>query len=133
MISTFIRIGFALIGAALMLFSFWMNSFKKITVNFAVIWEILGFVMIGIGVIPAFSKWTKLLGSGTSLALFCVGAIFLFEEVRTGVILSQLMIKNKELAMQVSLLNQENEFIVKELDRVSKVLEEDDEKDPVCR
>lgn len=110
-----------------------MNSFKKITVNFAVIWEILGLVMIGIGAIPAFSKWTKLLGSGTSLVLFCVGAIFLFEEVRTGVILSQLMIKNKELAMQVSLLNQENEFIVKELDRVSKVLEEDDEKDPVCR
>lgn len=96
MISTFIRIGFVLIGAALMLFSFWMNSFKKITVNFAVIWEILGLVMIGIGAIPAFSKWTKLLGSGTSLVLFCVGAIFLFEEVRTGVILSQLMIKNKD-------------------------------------
>ena len=41
MISTFIRIGFVLIGIVLMAVSFWMNSHKKITVNFAVVWELL--------------------------------------------------------------------------------------------
>lgn len=133
MISTFIRIGFVLIGIVLMAVSFWMNSHKKITVNFAVVWELLGLVLICIGAFPGFSEWTKWVGSGTSLGLFCVGAIFLFEEVRTSVILSQLMLKNRELAMQVALLNQENEFIVKELEKVTKTLEEIYEEDTVCR
>ena len=44
------------------------------------------------------------------------------------------MLKNRELAMQVSLLNQENEFLVKEIEKVTKILEENgDEEDTVCR
>ena len=63
-----------------------------------------------------------------------MGVLFLFEEVRTSAILSQLMLKNRELAMQVSLLNQENEFLVKEIEKVTKILEENgDEEDTVCR
>lgn len=131
--SMFIRVGIVTIGLVLMAVSFWMNSHQKITVNFAVVWELLGFVLFLIGVLPVLSEWTKRVGTGTSLAVFCVGAIFLFEEVRTSVILSQLMLKNRELAMQVSLLNQENEFIVKELERFRENQEDADEEDPVCR
>lgn len=131
--SMFIRVGIVTIGLVLMAVSFWMNSHQKITVNFAVVWELLGFVLFLIGVLPVLSEWTKRVGTGTSLAVFCVGAIFLFEEVRTSVILSQLMLKNRELAMQVSLLNQENEFIVKELERSRENQEDADEEDPVCR
>lgn len=131
--STFIRLGIVSIGIVLMAVSFWMNSHQKITVNFAVVWELLGLVLLLIGAFPGLSEWTKRVGTGTSLAVFCVGAIFLFEEVRTSVILSQLMLKNRELAMQVSLLNQENEFIVKELEKTSKKLEDINEEDPVCR
>lgn len=43
------------------------------------------------------------------------------------------MLKNRELAMQVALLNQENEFIVKELEKVTKTLEETNEEDTVRR
>lgn len=134
MISTFIRIGIVLVGITVIIAVFWMTSHKKITVNFAVVWEILGIVLVCIGAIPKFSQWTKLVGSGTSMALFGVGVLFLFKEVRSSAILSQLMLKNRELAMQVSLLNQENEFLVKEIEKVTKILEENgDEEDTVCR
>lgn len=42
------------------------------------------------------------------------------------------MMKNRELAMQVSLLNQENEYIMNELDALQKTVENINEKDTVC-
>ena len=127
-----IRAGVFLAGAILMISSFWMNAYKKITVNFAVIWEILGLMLVLVGIVPVFSQWSRLVSSGTWLAFFCVGSVFLFEEVRTSVLLSQLMMKNRELAMQVSLLNQENEYIMNELDALQKTVENINEKDTVC-
>ena len=57
--SMIIRIGLVLVGVVIMALSFWMNSYKKITVNFAVVWEILGVLLILIGIIPVFSEWTQ--------------------------------------------------------------------------
>lgn len=127
-----IRIGIIFVGAVIMALSFWMNSYKKITVNFAVVWEILGALLILIGMIPVFSEWTRLVSSGTGLAFFCVGIVFLFEEIRTSMLISQLVMKNQEMAMQVSLLNQENEYIMNELERLGKVVEDLNEKDDLC-
>lgn len=130
--SMIIRIGLILVGIIIMALSFWMNSYKKITVNFAVVWEILGALLILIGIFPVFSDWTRRVSSGTGLAFFCVGIVFLFEEIRTSMLISQLVMKNQEMAMQVSLLNQENEYIMNELERLSKTVEESDEKDNLC-
>ena len=96
--SMLIKGGLILAGTVLMVSSFWMNAYKRITVNFAVIWELLGLMLVLTGIIPVFSQWTRLLSSGTGLAFFCVGGIFLFEEVRTSVLLSELTMKNRELA-----------------------------------
>ncbi len=120
-----IRVGISLVGILLMVVSFLMHSYKKITVNYTVIWELMGFVLILIGVVPVFSQWTKLLGSGTGLAFFGVGAIFLFEEFRTSTMISQLILKEREMAMHVALLNQENEAILKELDRLNRMVREE--------
>lgn len=130
--SMFIRIGLILVGIIIMALSFWMNSYKRITVNFAVVWEILGALLILIGIFPVFSDWTRWVSSGTGLAFFCVGIVFLFEEIRTSVLISQLVMKTQEMAMQVSLLNQENEYIMNELERLRKTAEESDEKDNLC-
>lgn len=131
-----IRIGIGLGGALLIVVSFLMHAYKKITVNYTVIWVLLGFVLLLIGVVPVFSEWTKYLASGTGLAFSCVGAIFLFEEFRTSAMISQLILKEREMAMHVALLNQENEAILKELDRLSRIVGEEhedkeEEKDPV--
>ena len=130
--SMIIRIGLVLVGVVIMALSFWMNSYKKITVNFAVVWEILGVLLILIGIIPVFSEWTQWVSSGTGLAFFCVGIVFLFEEIRTSMLISQLVMKNQEMAMQISLLNQENEYVMNELERLGKAAEDSDEKDNLC-
>ncbi len=119
-----IRIGILTAGLLLFLISFLMHSRKKIAVNFAVIWGLLGIVLMLVGAVPVLSEWTNIVAPGTGFAFFCVGAIILFTEVQTGVIISQLSLKNRELAMQVALLNQENERIMTELDEVSKTVEE---------
>ena len=108
--------------------SFLMHSYKKITVNFTVMWELLGIMMVLIGAVPVFSQWTKQLASGTGFAFFCVGAIFLFEEFRSSVMLSQLFLKTQEMAMHISMLNQENERIMRDLEKLECLLEEKHEK-----
>jgi Uncharacterized conserved protein len=127
--SLVVKFGIAAAGLVLMVVSFLMHSYKKITVNYTVIWELLGIVLILIGCVPVFSEWTKRLASGTGLAFACVGAIFLFEEFRNSVMISQLLLKTREMAMQVSMLNQENERLVNELERISSIVEGSDEKE----
>lgn len=122
-----IRIGIGLVGILLMAASFLMHSYKKITVNYTVIWVLLGIVLFLIGIVPVFSEWTRYLATGTGLAFFCVRAIFLFEEFRTSAMISQLILREREMAMHVALLNQENEAILNELDRLSRLVGEDHE------
>lgn len=124
-----IRIGLILGGAILIVYSFWMHSIKKITINFAVIWEILGVFLVLIGSIPILSSWTQFIAPGTGIAFFCVGSVLLFEAVQLSLTISQLTLKNRELAMQVALLNQENEQMMNKLEKITKALEDADEKD----
>ncbi|MCI9215509.1 DUF2304 family protein [Lachnospiraceae bacterium 42-17] len=134
--SEVIRIVIIIAGILLMSVSFLMHSYKKITVNFTVMWELLGIMLVLIGAVPVFSQWTKQLASGTGFAFFCVGAIFLFEEFRSSVMLSQLFLKTQEMAMHISMLNQENERIMRDLEKLECLLEEKHEKkekkDTVC-
>ena len=134
--SEVIRIVIIIAGILLMSVSFLMHSYKKITVNFTVMWELLGIMLVLIGAVPVFSQWTKQLASGTGFAFFCVGAIFLFEEFRSSVMLSQLFLKTQEMAMLISMLNQENERIMRDLEKLECLLEEKHEKkekkDTVC-
>ena len=60
-----IRAGVSLAGLLLMVASFLMHSYKKITVNYTVIWELLGAMLVLIGIVPVFSEWTKQLATGT--------------------------------------------------------------------
>lgn len=121
---TIIRIGLIAAGIILIVFGFWTHSIKKLAVNYAVIWWLLGIVMILVGAIPVLSEWTAMMAPGTGLAFFCVGALILFTEVQESLVISQLNLKNRELAMQVSLLNQESERMMLELEELVREQEE---------
>ena len=64
--SIIIRIGFFVGGIGLILFGIWTHSIKKLAVNYAVIWGLLGILMVLMGVIPILSEWTQMLAPGTS-------------------------------------------------------------------
>lgn len=126
-----IRVGLIIVGIILIVFGFWTHSIKKLAVNYAVIWGLLGILMILVGAVPIFSEWTGLLAPGTGLAFFCVGAVVLFYAVQNSLVISQLTLKNRELAMQVSMLNQESERMMTELEELIREQEDDYEKDSV--
>ena len=119
------KIGLIIVGVMIMIMSFVFHAKRKLTVNLAVVWEFLGFALILIGAVPVFSSWCHLLARGTVIAMFVVGALALWGSYILCILISNLSMKNQELAMQVSLLNQENELMLKEIEKLKEEREND--------
>ncbi len=123
-----VKCGIIAVGIFVMLSSFWYHSVRRLTVNLAVVWEILGALLIAIGIFPVFSSWTHHISQGTGLVLFFVGGICLWGSFQFSLLLSRLTMKNQELAMQVSLLIRENEEIMRQLEEQTDRMEKYEEK-----
>ena len=119
------KIGLIIVGVMIMIMSFVFHAKRKLTVNLAVVWEFLGFALILIGAVPVFSSWCHLLARGTVIAMFVVGALALWGSYILCILISNLSMKTQELAMQVSLLNQENELMLKEIEKLKEDREND--------
>lgn len=119
------KIGLIIVGVMIMIMSFIFHAKRKLTVNLAVVWEFLGVALILIGAVPVFSSWCHLLARGTVIAMFVVGALALWGSYILCILISNLSMKNQELAMQVSLLNQENELMLKEIEKLKEDREND--------
>ncbi len=92
--------------------SFLAYARHRLTENFGMLWAVLSVGLLAMGVI--------LNVAGDSLTAVSVIAILLGVALVAGLFgfsqaISILIMKNQELAMQVSLLNQENEGILQEL------------------
>ena len=119
------KTGLIIVGVMIMIMSFVFHAKRKLTVNLAVVWEFLGFALILIGAVPVFSSWCHLLAKGTVIAMFVIGALALWGSYILCILLSNLSMKNQELAVQVSLLNQENELMLKEIEKLKEDREND--------
>lgn len=106
-----IRYGMIAVGAVIMLLSFWFHAVQKMTADLAVVWEFLGLILIVIGAVPALSAWTVRISAGTGLALFCLGVVCAMGAFHFSLMVSRMQMKNQELAMQISLLMEENERV----------------------
>ena len=109
------KIGLIMTGVIVMVLTFLLHSAKKLTVNLAVAWEAIGIGLILVGTVPFFSSWCYLLARGTMIAMFLVGGLTIWGGFELSILISSLAMKNQALAMQVSLLNQENERILEAL------------------
>ncbi len=112
------KTGLIAVGVLIMVLSFILHSKRKLTVNLAVVWEFLGAALILTGAVPVFSSWCHLLARGTVIAMFVIGALAMWGSYILCILISDLSMKNQELAMQVSLLNQENELMLHELKKL---------------
>lgn len=113
------RIVAVVAGAILLVLAFTSLVKKQMTEGIALGWAIGSVIAILIGAVPSLSEWSRKLSTGSIIALllfavFVVGYVFKISSD-----LSKLKMKNQELAMQVSLLNQENERILNELERMT--------------
>ena len=100
------------LGVLLMMWSFLAYARHRLTENFGMIWGLaaLCLTVAGIVLTVAGRNFAAVAVVSVLLGILLVLCLFGFSQV-----ISILIMKNQELAMQVSLLNQENESILQEL------------------
>lgn len=108
-----------LMGIGIMIVTFVLHAKKKLTVNMAVTWELLGIAAILSGAVPRFSGWSSRIGLGSLVVLLITALLVLWGVYQMTIQISSLLMKNQELAILVSLLNQENERILRELEKLT--------------
>ena len=99
-------------GIVFLLWDFYSYAKQKLNESMGMIWGFVSLALIITGAVPALSgevsEWLLI-----CLFIICLLLLFLLFKVTKAV--SVLTMKNQELAMQVSLLNQENEKILHQL------------------
>ena len=114
-----VKFSVILVGIGIMAITFVLHAEKKLTVNLAVTWELLGIAAILSGAVPKFSGWSSRLSLGSLVVLLITAFLVLWGVYQMTLQISSLIMKNQELAIQVSLLNQENERILQELEKLT--------------
>lgn len=104
-----------LFGILLLCIDFWSLICKKFTELMGIGWGVFSILIIILGAVPGFSDWSSFMGQRECLVFFVLLAAIVIGFFFICRMISQLSMKNQELAMQVSLLNQENERILNEL------------------
>lgn len=119
-----LRIIMIVAGVILFYVSVQSLSKRRMTEPFCLTWGLISVMIILAGILLRPQEWNRYI-SGTGLVLvlmigFCIvyGAYFVSARV------SELMRRNLELAMQVSLLNHENAEIRKQLAALSEKVKE---------
>ena len=117
--ATIVKFCVILVGIGIMAITFVLHAEKKLTVNLAVTWELLGIAAILSGAVPKFSGWSSRLSFGSLVVLLITAFLGRWGVYRMTIQVSSLIMKHPELAIQVSLLNQENERILQELENLT--------------
>lgn len=115
-----VRIGLIVEGVCIIVGIFWLHTIKRMAVDLAVVWEFLGGLLLLAGLVPALSSWLGNLQTEAILALFVMEIVCIAGGIEFSLLLSQLIMKSQELAVQVSLLNFENEKVLAELKEIEK-------------
>ncbi len=98
---------------------------RKMTEPICLTWGLIALIIIAAGFVLNPSEWNRFI-SNTGLALvLMIGFCAIYIAYFISSVLSMLMRKNTELAMQVSLLNQENEEIRRKVKELSERLEQE--------
>lgn len=121
-----LRLAVVSMGVVLLVMDFMTFVYQKITEGIGLLWFFLGFVLILTGAIPGLNKWTAVVPPEAVPALLLTGVSFLLAAFYLSSLISQLLRKNQELAMHVSLLNQENESILYELKELKDLQKHED-------
>ena len=100
------------LGGLLLIWSFLAYARHRLTENFGMIWGLAAVCLIIAGIVLAVAGGSSMavVTVMVLLGIMLVLCLFGFSQA-----ISILIMKNQELAMQVSLLNQENESILQEL------------------
>lgn len=102
-------------GITLLIVDFISFVYQKITVGIELCWSAFAVILILLGAVPGLSDWTRVIPREAVPAYLLISLAIIFSFFYLSCAISQLLRKNQELAMHVSLLNQENEIILQKL------------------
>lgn len=102
-------------GLLLLGIDFFAFVYQKITVGVSLCWGGFALILVMLGAVPGLSAWSRAVPAEAVPAFFLISISAVFSVFYLSCAVSQLLRKNQELAMHVSLLNQENETILQKL------------------
>ena len=114
-----LRIIMVVAGCLFLILNFVTYVKKNLTEKFTWMWTIFCIVMILSGIVPGLNNWSFQFNSWGYMALCIILVLivqFIFIITKE---IANLKKRNKELAMHVSLLNQENERILAQLEKLT--------------
>lgn len=129
-----LQLGTIIGGFILLISTFRKFVARKLTEELAICWSALAILFIVSGCFRKCFCWSKEMHLMNAIVILCISYLLLFIIFYTNVLLSGLIRKNQELAIMVSLLNQENESMIqqmKELDQLTITREENYEKENI--
>ncbi len=130
MTADMLRVIVAVEGVLLLCLDFRSFVYRKITEGMGLGWGCFAFILILLGAVPGLSDWCRVLPKEAYPAFLLLSVSVLLGAFRISCTISQLVRKNREIAMHVSLLNQENERILHEMKELWE--RENEKKDTVC-
>ena len=107
---------------------------KNMTESFCIFWGIVSLLFIVSGIVLRPVEWNRYISYAALIIIFCGVAFIVVAALYFSVRISRLIRQSTELAIQVSLLNQENEILLRELKKednefVTTGVDEYEEKD----
>lgn len=104
-------------GIFLLIMDLFMYARQKLTDGIGLGWAIVSLALLVAGIVVSLDDVCYLWSGEKNIVLlmFAVFAVIILFLFKISMAVSVVVVKNQELAMQVSLLNQENERILQEL------------------
>lgn len=107
------------------------------TESFCLAWGLIALILILAGLSLRPTEWSRYISPMGLMLVVMIGFCVVYVAYFMSTKVSELSRRNQELAIQVSLLRQENQRIMEQLEQMAIAMEqeqkcEDNEKDSVC-
>ncbi len=96
---------------------------RKMTESFCLTWGMIAIIIILAGILLRPAEWNRYISAMGMLLLLLIGFCIIYGAYFMSSKVSELMRKNMELSMQVSLLNHEKDELKKKLEEIAERLD----------
>lgn len=110
---------------------------RKMTESFCLAWGLIALILVLAGLFLRPTEWNRYISPMGLMLVIMIGFCVVYVTYFMSIKLSDLSRKNQELAIQISLLCQENQQIMEKLEQVTPAVEQEqkcegNEKDSFC-
>ncbi|MCH5340526.1 MAG: DUF2304 domain-containing protein [Acetatifactor sp.] len=110
---------------------------RKMTESFCLAWGLIGLILVLSGLFLRPTEWSSFISPMGLMLVVMIGFCVVYVAYFMSTKVSELSRRNQELAIQVSLLRQENQQIMEQLEQMTMAEEnerkcEENEKDSLC-